>query len=192
MKWRVEVRTDEGAWVSPRPAVPFRLRDDAEAQAQRIREMPNGVRAADVKVAPVAPTGDQINAIAAELLELAALFVGIGWTQGLNARRDTGEGVAPEHYDANCWCAQGALCIAARRIGLYELAAHDSDPVFRTARDSLEAEIAARDPSLDPEEVALIPAWNDLERQTAGNVKTTIAAAAQRLRGTAGIEATRQ
>lgn len=55
---------------------------------------------------------------AARLLETAAGFVALGWTQNANARLADGTPCSAEQPDAACWCAQGAISAAQHELGI--------------------------------------------------------------------------
>lgn len=55
---------------------------------------------------------------AARLLETAAGFIELGWTQNSNARLADGTPCSPEQPDAACWCAQGAISAAQHELGI--------------------------------------------------------------------------
>ena len=126
-------------------------------------------------------TDQQTNDKAAALLERAACFVGIGWTQGAAARNDAGVPVSPTAPDACCWCTTGALLIASYRVGLLKLSGGDETAVRRTAKDALEKLIRGYT-GLTPDRGGLIAYWNDLNGQRQANVKETLIRAARLLK----------
>ena len=127
-------------------------------------------------------TDRQTNDKAAALLERAAVFVRIGWTQGTSARNAAGVPTPTTGRNARCWCATGAMLVAAYRVGLLHLSAADETAVLRAARNALEKLIRETTDLEMPESAALVSFWNDLKDQTQANVKDTLIRAARTLK----------
>ena len=123
----------------------------------------------------------QINDKAVALLERAAVFVGIGWTQGAAARNAASAPVSATATEAVCWCATGALLIASYRVGLLKLSGGDETAVRRAAKDALEKLIRGYT-GLTPDRGGLIAYWNDLDGQRQANVKDALIRAARTLK----------
>ena len=126
-------------------------------------------------------TDQQTNDKAAALLKRAAVFVGIGWTQGAAARNDAGVPVSPTATDAWCWCTTGAMLIASYRVGLLKLSGGDETAVRRAAVAALEKLIRGYT-GLTPDRGGLIAYWNDLDGQRQANVKDALIRAARTLK----------
>ena len=126
-------------------------------------------------------TDQQTNDKAAALLERAACFVRIGWTQGTAARNAAGVPTPASGRHARCWCVVGALLVASYREGLLHLSAGDETAVRRAAKHALEKQIQGVT-GLTPDRAALISYWNDLKEQTQANVKDTLMRAARTLK----------
>ncbi len=126
-------------------------------------------------------TNLEVNDKAAALLERAAVFVGIGWTQGAAARNDAGVPVSPTAPDAWCWCATGALLIASYRVGLLKLSGGDETAVRRAACAVLE-KLIRETTGLPEDRGGVIAYWNDLDGQRQADVKDALIRAARTLK----------
>ena len=137
----------------------------------------------------------------ARLLEVAAGYVRLGWTQNSNARLADGTPCSPEQPDAACWCAQGAITAAQHEMGIHTQrdGVIDShvDPllyaqrlqILDQARKGLRKAI---EEGLHPESLSAvsltlcITQWNDAEAISDQQVSRTMCRGAELLRQPGG------
>ena len=128
---------------------------------------------------------NELDLMAARLLDCAAVFVDRGWCQTYDARDATGEQVEAHSTEAVCWCAQGALKAASFKLGLTEINPYgmlvcNGNMIQRSraearAREGLRGAILAGKPAgtIDTSTVT-ITTWNDTEAVCGEGVARTM------------------
>ena len=111
---------------------------------------------------------EQHNSMAAEVLDLAALYIDRGWTQGSRARDAHGEPCEEFTMEAVCWCAFGAISAASHRLNVLQ-------EIMNKALMGLVHKAGTWE----------IAAWNDRGGQRADIVARTIRGGAEWLRSEA-------
>ena len=101
-----------------------------------------------------------IRAAAAEVLDGAARYIETGWCRFSTARGGDNVPCAPTSTDAVCWCASGAIHVAARRSAPPQLLG----TVTETAQQAMVDAILETHPEFfDPGTLLMsaIASWND-------------------------------
>ena len=133
---------------------------------------------------------NDIDLDAARLLDCAAVKVEQGWTQTANARDGLGEPVQPHDPAAVCWCAHGAINMAAYQIGVTVtddcgqvlFARVESGSILDRARLAVRLTIERPAASMLAMSGLSIAKWNDKPERTAGAVAAKLRAGAGKLR----------
>ena len=101
-----------------------------------------------------------IRAAAAEVLEGAARYIERGWCRFSTARSSDNAPCAPTSGAAVCWCASGAIHVAARRSAPPQLLGTVTETAQRAMVDAiLETHPEFFDPGTLP--MSAIASWND-------------------------------
>ena len=108
----------------------------------------------------VAQQPQTIREAAAEVLDGAARYIEIGWCRFSTARGADNVPCAPTSDDAVCWCASGAIHVAARRSAPPQLLGTVTETAQRAMVDViLETHPDFFDPGTLP--MSAIASWND-------------------------------
>ena len=118
--------------------------------------------------------------LAASVLEAAGAYCDNGWTQGIYARDDRGQGCGATCIDAACWCASGAITLAMHRVVGTAASARLWNTALGEAEATLKRAIFARWP--DTGDCDSIIVWNDATGRTQAEVVATFHHAAGELR----------
>ncbi len=106
------------------------------------------------------PQPQTIRAAAAEVLDGAARYIETGWCRFSTARGADNVPCAPTSGDAVCWCASGAIHVAARRSAPPQLLGTITETAQRAMVDAiLETHPDFFDPGTLP--MSAIASWND-------------------------------
>ncbi len=101
-----------------------------------------------------------IRVAAAEVLDGAARYIERGWCRFSTARGGDNVPCAPTSTDAVCWCASGAIHVAARRNAPPQLLGTVTETAQRAMVDAiLETHPEFFDPGTLP--MSAIASWND-------------------------------
>ena len=130
-------------------------------------------------------TGIERNTLplAASVLEAAGAYCANGWTQGIYARDDRGQGCGATCSGAACWCASGAITLAMHRVVGTGASARLWDAALWETQAALKRAIFARWPDTDDCDSIIV--WNDARERTQAEVVATFQHAGGELRGRA-------
>ena len=101
-----------------------------------------------------------IRAAAAEVLDGAARYIERGWCRFSTARGGDNVPCAPTSTDAVCWCASGAIHVAARRSAPPQLLGTVTETAQRAMVDAI---LETHPEFFDPGTLLMsaIASWND-------------------------------